>query len=84
MQSATRELRESADLRKESEVQRQKEVFEKAFSSEKVRSTLMQQPQINNIFKVGRKEMKLFTEEASGPMTEAVAYNFNSRGPTKG
>jgi hypothetical protein len=84
MQSATKELRESADLRKESEVQRQKEVFEKAFTSEKVRSTLMQQPQINNIFKVGRKEMKLFTEEASGPMTEAVAYNFNSRGPTKG
>jgi hypothetical protein len=84
LEYATKELRESANLRKESEVQRQREVFESAFTSEKVTAQLTKQPSINNYFKVGRKEMKLFTEEASGPMTEALAYNFNSRGPTTG
>lgn len=84
LEYATKELRESANLRKESEVQRQREVFESAFTSEKVTAQLTKQPAINNYFKVGRKEMKLFTEEASGEMTEAVASNFVSRGIVKG
>ena len=84
MQSATRELHQRADLLQQSEVERQQKVFEKVFTSDKVRTTIMQKQDATYLFQVGKKQMKLFIDEATGPMTEAIAYNLNSRGPTIG